>query len=1325
MRSLQGAWPSSAHLPARMPGSLLALALVCASLELAWTATSTPALTPIHRTGYCSFYGECGRNPEVNISLFPTQVPCLDNGPARNMSGLHLAALRRVCPMLEGSQACCSLGQLNALEASLALSGGVLARCPACARNFATLHCHNICSPDQSLFTNVTRVFARSGIAAGSFAVLEYDGFYQQSFASDAYTSCRNVRLPATGGYAIAAMCGKYGVTLCNPQRWLDFQGDTSNGLAPLRIRFHLIPDSAPGPGDGMKPLGAATVACQSPVEAGSEPCSCQDCPAACPPLPPLPEPPEPFHVGVMDGDLFVACVLFAGLSVTFLAWRGWCCWQRRASKPPAPKPQKKERERGMKCTEAAQARLGAAFQFWGELVASYPGTVLAVAAAATLGCCSGLAFLELVTDPVELWAAPGSDARQEKAFHDRHFGPFFRTNQVFLTAPGLQGESYHSLLLGEKNFSGVLSQPVLLKLLELQERLRDVMVWAPRHGHNVTLADVCYAPLNPEQPGPSDCCVNSLAQYFQSNRTRLLLTAPQSVAGKQGTVDWRDHFLYCVNSPLSFKDITNLELSCMADYGAPVFPFLAVGGYSGEEYSEAEALVLTFSLNNYHRDDPRFEWALLWEQRFLEILQDFQREHAGNLSVAYMAERSLEDEINRTTAEDLPIFAISYLVVFLYIALALGSYNSCRHILVDSKMTLGLGGVLVVLCAVGSAMGLCAYMGLPSSLIIVEVLPFLLLAVGADNIFIFVLELQRSERGVGESREQHIGRILGNVAPSMLLCSLSEAVCFFLGALTQMPAVRSFALSAGVAVVLDFLLQISAFVALVALDARRQEAGRWDMCCCCSCQKGQRAWQDSGLLRPLMRRYYAPALLHRRMRPVVMLLFFFLFCAGLYFTLQLEVGLDQELALPEDSYLLQYFEALNQYFMVGVPTFFITTSGYNFSLTAGIDGVCSSTGCDNNSLMQKIQYAAEFPNVSYLAIPATSWVDDFLDWLNPTSGCCRIHVFGPKKGQFCPATDSSLSCLLGKCQAGGTSGARPSPTDFDRFLPWFLGDRPTLQCPKGGLGAYNTAVDVGPGGEILASRFMAYHTPLRNSQEFTAALAAARALAANITASMRRVPGTDPSFRVFPYSLPYVFYEQYLSIVGEGLFTLGLCLVPTFAVSCLLLGLELRLGLANLVAVLSVLVTTGGAMALWSIPYNAVALVNLVATVGISVEFTSHITRSFAISTRPGRLERAKEATVDMGSAVVAGVAMTNLPGIVVLAFARARLVQIFFFRLNLIVTLLGLVHGLVLLPVLLSYFGPPPLMSLSSVKTLTSSSPGTQPPEDPSKDPPTSPQA
>lgn len=51
------------------------------------------------------------------------------------------------------------------------------------------------------------------------------------------------------------------------------------------------------------------------------------------------------------------------------------------------------------------------------------------------------------------------------------------------------------------------------------------------------------------------------------------------------------------------------------------------------------------------------------------------------------------------------------------------------------------------------------------------------------------------------------------------------------------------------------------------------------------------------------------------------------------------------------------------------------------------------------------------------------------------------------------------------------------------------------------------------------ASRFMAYQRPLRTSQEYTAALRAARALAERVTGTLRRVPGTDPSFQVFPYA--------------------------------------------------------------------------------------------------------------------------------------------------------------------------------------------------------------
>ncbi|XP_016074739.1 PREDICTED: Niemann-Pick C1-like protein 1 [Miniopterus natalensis] len=745
---------------------------------------------------------------------------------------------------------------------------------------------------------------------------------------------------------------------------------------------------------------------------------------------------------------------------------------------------------------------------------------------------------------------------------------------------------------------------------------------------------------------------------------------------------------LHWAAAPLTFKDSTALALSCMADYGAPVFPFLAVGGYKGNSYSEADALILTFSLNNYPPGDPRLAQAKLWEGAFLEEMRAFQQRMAGTFQVTFMAERSLEDEISRTTAQDLPIFAISYLVIFLYISLALGSYTSWRRLLVDAKVTLGLGGVAVVLGAVMASMGFFSYLGVPSSLVVLQVVPFLVLAVGADNIFIFVLEYQRLPRRSGERREAHIGRVLGSVGPSMLLCSLSEAICFFLGALTPMPAVRTFALTSGLAVVLDFLLQMSAFVALVSLDSRRQEASRWDVCCCISVQELPPPGQREGFLLRFFRKVYAPFLLHRITRVVVVLLFLALFGVGLYFMCHISVGLDQELALPKDSYLLDYFLFLNRYFEVGAPVYFVTTGGYNFSTKEGMNNICSSAGCKSFSLTQKIQYATQFPEQSYLAIPASSWVDDFIDWLTPSS-CCRIYTFGPNKDQFCPSTVNSLACLK-NCVSFTFGPVRPSVEQFHKYLPWFLSDPPNIMCPKGGLAAYSTSVKLGEDGQVLASRFMAYHKPLRNSQDYTEALRAARALAANITTGLRKVPGTDPAFEVFPYTITNVFYEQYLTVVPEGLFMLSLCLVPTFAVCCILLGMDLRSGLLNLFSIIMILVDTVGFMALWGISYNAVSLINLVTTVGISVEFVSHITRSFAVSTKPTRLERAKEATVSMGSAVFAGVAMTNLPGILVLGLAKAQLIQIFFFRLNLLITVLGLLHGLVFLPVILSYLGP-----------------------------------
>ncbi len=52
----------------------------------------------------------------------------------------------------------------------------------------------------------------------------------------------------------------------------------------------------------------------------------------------------------------------------------------------------------------------------------------------------------------------------------------------------------------------------------------------------------------------------------------------------------------------------------------------------------------------------------------------------------------------------------------------------------------------------------------------------------------------------------------------------------------------------------------------------------------------------------------------------------------------------------------------------------------------------------------------------------------------------------------------------------------------------------------------------------------------------------------------------------------------------------------------------------------------------------KSISVTSRFQTVGISVEFCSHIARAFAVSVRAGRVERAREALSDMGSSVSVG---------------------------------------------------------------------------------------
>ncbi len=206
--------------------------------------------------------------------------------------------------------------------------------------------------------------------------------------------------------------------------------------------------------------------------------------------------------------------------------------------------------------------------------------------------------------------------------------------------------------------------------------------------------------------------------------------------------------------------------------------------------------------------------------------------------------------------------------------------------------------------------------------MISLEVVPFLILAIGVDNIFLIC----RAERNIPDyvtAVDERIGFAMKEIGPSIFTAAFCESIAFFIGLLTDVPALQDFCLVAAIGVIADFLLQITIFVAALSIERRRLDDNRRDLLFCC-CKENNPKPRREELVRPNFQKYYVPIIFKKRTMMGIFGITIGLSTVGVFSCFKLLLGLNQNVSLVEYSDTYDYFETLYTYGEAGPPAYLV-----------------------------------------------------------------------------------------------------------------------------------------------------------------------------------------------------------------------------------------------------------------------------------------------------------------------------------------------------------------------------------------------------------------
>ena len=209
----------------------------------------------------------------------------------------------------------------------------------------------------------------------------------------------------------------------------------------------------------------------------------------------------------------------------------------------------------------------------------------------------------------------------------------------------------------------------------------------------------------------------------------------------------------------------------------------------TSEGHYTATSLTLQFLMKNFdvvkdgEKEDKRGD---AFEEKVLEIIRDVEVNYASTVSVEYAVTRSFGDEFGAAT-RDITKLQIAFILILGYATLMLSKGGEgC----VGSRVFVSGMGVVSIGLAIASSYGLCSYFGLFYSPLM-NVLPFLLLGIGVDDMFVLVNAYDNTNPYL--SIAERLGNAMSTAGMSITVTSFTDIFAFLIGSTTSLPALRNF----------------------------------------------------------------------------------------------------------------------------------------------------------------------------------------------------------------------------------------------------------------------------------------------------------------------------------------------------------------------------------------------------------------------------------------------------------------------------------------------------------------------------------------------------